>query len=153
MLGFGVIMRSVESSATIKSAHDGTTLEFSAPNSNYYNASLCGSDFRGTASVYSYKPAHLAQFFRDLAIHWNGWTGQKEWGSLEGELTLVATIDSTGHIHLSVRLRSGPHPFNWKLSAVLLIEAGQLEQIASSMERFVQSISVASEDSDTRAGK
>lgn len=126
----------MEHSALIKSAHDGTTLEFS----DGFNVCLCGPNFRGAAQVYPYRPARLGEFFRDLAIHSKGWVGKKEWGSLEGELSLAATIDSTGHIYLTVRLRSGPYPFEWLLSAMLLIEAGQLEQIASSIEEFVQSI-------------
>jgi hypothetical protein len=38
---------------------------------------------------------------------------------------------------LSVRLHSGPCPFDWSLSAVLLIEAGQLEHIAAEVENFI----------------
>jgi len=79
----------------------------------------------------------LASFFSDLAAHWQGWSGKKEWGSLEGELSFTATSDSTGHTSLVVRLRSGPYPYDWTLTATLLIDAGQLEPIAKSMEGFL----------------
>jgi Family of unknown function (DUF6228) len=125
-------------STIIKSARDGTTLEFFDRTANHYKVSLKGSQFHGDAPVYAFEPvSHLAGFFNDLAVHWRGWSGKKEWGSLEGELSLTATSDSTGHISLSVHLRPGPDPLDWRLSTVLLVEAGQLEQIAFQIERFM----------------
>jgi hypothetical protein len=125
-------------STIIKSAHDGTTLEFSDRAGDYYRVSLSGHDVHGACRVYAYEPAsHLSGFFRDLATNWQGWQGKKEWSSLEGELRFSATCDSTGHTSLSLRLRSGPYPFDWILSTVLMIEAGSLGQIASEIEKFV----------------
>src|SRR3954466_8333546 len=111
-------------SAVIKSSHDGTGLEFSDHSGGYYLATLRGPEFHGGARVYADESSHLVAFFRDLAAHWQGWTGQKEWGSLEGELLFTATSDSTVHTSLAVRLTSGPYPFDSSLRAVLLIEAG-----------------------------
>ena len=128
----------MEHSATIKSAHDGTTVEFSDFTGGYYRVGLSGPDLHGVCQVYAYEPGTGPdKFFRDLATSWRGWQGKKEWSSLEGELRFSATCDSTGHTSLSVRLRSGPYPFDWSLSAVLLIEAGQLERVASDIEKFV----------------
>ncbi len=121
----------------IKSSHDGTSLVFSDFSGDYFQAALRGPNFEGSGRVYAYEPAHMAAFFRDLAAHWQGWSGQKEWGSLEGELSLTATSDSTGHTSLAVRMRSGPYPFDWTLTAMLLIEAGQLEPIAKKMQKFL----------------
>jgi hypothetical protein len=124
-------------SLIIDSAHDGRGMELSDYSGDYYVVTLRGPHFHGTARVYAYEPsAHLAAFFRDLAEHWRGWSGKKEWSSLEGEFSLIATSDSTGHTSLAVRLRSGPYPFEWTLTAVLLIEAAQLEQIAKKVDRF-----------------
>jgi hypothetical protein len=123
----------------IKSAHDGTTLEFSDVRGDYYRVSLTGPTFHGDCVVYGYEPAsHLSGFFRDMATSWQGWQGKKEWSSLQDELELAATIDSTGHIRLSVCLRSGPTPLGWTLLAVLLLEAGSLEQIARQVEKFME---------------
>ncbi len=127
----------MEHSTIIKSANDGTTLEFSERVGNYYRVRLSGSGFHGTCQVYAYEPrTGPDKFFKDLATSWRGWQGQKEWSSLEGELRFSATCDSTGHTSLSVRLRSGPYPFDWSLSGVLLLEAGGLERIATDVEKF-----------------
>ena len=129
----------MEHSTTIKSAHDGTALEFSDFAGSYYRVRLSGPNFNGVCQVYAYEPGTGPdKFFRDLAADWRGWQGKKEWSSLEGELRFSATSDSTGHTNLSVWLRSGPYPFDWSLSGVLLLEAGNLEQIASEMESFIK---------------
>jgi hypothetical protein len=129
----------MENLTVIKSTHDGTTLEFSERAGDYYRITLNGPDLRGACLVYAYEPAsHLSEFFRDLATNWRGWQGKKEWSSLKGELRFTATSDSTGHTSLSVLLRSGPYPFDWSLSAVLLVDAGNLEQIASQVEKFLR---------------
>ncbi len=132
-------------STIIKSAHDSTTLEFSDRGSDFFKVGIHGVDIHGLAHVNTLEPGsnYLTVFFRDLAVHWRGWQGKKEWSSLEGELRLSATCDSTGHTNLSVRLRAGPYPFDWSLSAVLLIEAGQLERIASEIEKFFSNESTA----------
>lgn len=128
----------MENLTVIKSAHDGTTLTFSDRTGDHYRVTLTGPNFHGDCSVYAYEEiSHLSAFFRDVATSWFGWQGKKEWSSLEGELALAATIDSTGHVSLSVRLRSGPYPFDWTLLAVLLLEAGSLEQIARQIDRFI----------------
>jgi hypothetical protein len=127
----------MEHSAAIKSAHDGTTLELSNRAGDYYRVGLSGPHFHGACQVYCGEPRPQPdKFFRDLAADWRGWQGKREWSSLEGELKFSATCDSSGHTSLSVQLRSGPYPLNWSLSAVLLIEAGSLEGIASEIQRF-----------------
>ena len=127
----------MHASAAIKSSQDGTSLEFSGFAGDYFQVALRGPSFQGCGRVYADEPSHLAAFFRDLAAHWQGWSGKKEWGSLEGELLFTATSDSTGHTSLAVRLRSGPYPYDWTLTAMLLIDAGQLEAIAKSMQEFL----------------
>jgi hypothetical protein len=133
----------MDTSVLIKSSHDGTSFEFSDYTGGYFQATVHGPHFQGRGRVYAYKPSHLAAFFRDLATHWQGWSGQKKWVSLEEELSFAATSDSTGHTCLVVRLRSGSYPFDWSLNAVLLIEAGQLELIAKKMEELFIADSMA----------
>ncbi len=124
---------------TIKSVQDSSTLELFAHTPRSYSVRLSGWSFNGTVRVDTYMPAGLlAAFFRDLATHWRGWETEKQWESLEGELSLVATCDSTGHITLQIRLRGGPS-YDWSLTGVLLLEAGQLDSIAEQVERFTSS--------------
>jgi hypothetical protein len=123
-------------STVIQSAHDGTILEFSDFDDDYFNVRISGPNFNGMAKVYFYEPHDLPSFFADLALHWRGWQGKKEWSSLEGELKFNASSDSTGHINLSTQLRNKPYVFGWTLSTVLLLEAGMLEQIARDAKKF-----------------
>ncbi len=76
-------------------------------------------------------------FFRYLAEHWNGWKGTKTWNSSEKELTLEVTRDSTGHLKLIVSILNGGL-YDWKLSGILELEAGQLEEIARQIKVFFQ---------------
>lgn len=128
----------MEPTVTLKSAHDGTTLEFFERGGGYFLVRIAGPNCQATAKVYEHEPTHLKRFFADLAANWKGWAGKKEWGSLEGELTLSATADSKGHISLAIQLRSGPYPFDWKISAMILLEAGQLDRVAQSVALFVE---------------
>jgi hypothetical protein len=115
-------------------------LNFFDRKKDYFKVELSGSDINGVALVYSFEPraSSLVSFFHDLAINWRGWRGKKEWRSLEGELAVTATSDSTGHISILVRLRSGPYPFEWRLEAMMLVEAGQLGKISSSIQKFFE---------------
>lgn len=124
-------------STVIKSANYGTTLELFEHDGDYFSVRLHGPEFHGAGRVYACPPTGLDTFFQDLANHWRGWSGKKEWASLEGELSLTATSDSTGHTSLVVRLKSGPYPFDWTLTAVLAIEAGQLEPLAKRISEFL----------------
>jgi hypothetical protein len=123
----------------IRSAHDGTTLAFFDYHGDSYKVTLRGPNCEATASVYAYQPYGLSfvSFFQGLAHDWSGWKGEKKWLSLEGELELSATIDLTGHVNLKVRIKSDPYPYyGWSFSTTLLLEAGQLEQIARQIESF-----------------
>jgi hypothetical protein len=128
----------MDSAVTITSAHDGTTLDFFDFRIASYKVKLKGPNYEGTASVYAHPEFPLFDsFFRDLAQDWSGWKGEREWGSLEGEFRLCATIDSTGHVDLMVKIKSGPYPYDWSLTTTLVLESGQLAQIARQIERFV----------------
>ena len=122
----------------IKSAQDGSVLELDrTTRSDTFRARLSGRGFEGAVEVYELgPPKHLAAFFRDLAVHWRGWPGEKHWGSLESQLSIRAKADSTGHAYLDIELRGGTVQ-DWRLRGSLLIEAGQLDKMASEIESFV----------------
>ena len=64
----------------------------------------------------------LVEFFRQLAQDWRGWTGERVWESVEGELSIAATHH--GYVELDVQLGEGPHR-RWSARSTLLIEPGE----------------------------
>jgi hypothetical protein len=74
----------------------------------------------------------LIAFFDDLAEHWSGWTGVKEYESLEGELRLAARNDSSSSVLIEVALSGPVQPPLWRMSAEVTTDPGaQMEEAAS----------------------
>ena len=65
----------------------------------------------------------LADFFDGLAASWRGRDGERAFGSLEGDLDLVATHD--GHVRLTVRLRVVDGPGDWDVRATVTVDPGE----------------------------
>jgi hypothetical protein len=95
-----------------------------------HNLTAAGQVYAG------YAPRNPALLFADMAGQWSGWAGELVWESLEGELALRCTHDRLGHISIRVQLRSGPMPYDWRVAATIMAEAGQLENIARSAVVF-----------------
>ena len=95
-----------------------------------HNLSAVGQVYAG------YAPAHPVPLFTEMARHWSGWSGELSWESLEGELALRCNHDRLGHISIRVELRSGPMEVDWRVTAVIMAEAGQLEDIALRAAQF-----------------
>ncbi|WP_226705217.1 DUF6228 family protein [Microbulbifer elongatus] len=104
----------------------------------HFCVSLKGEGLEAHLRVYNAPYGeNIADFFSALAKDWRGWEGDKEWGSLEGECALWACTDSTGHVTLNIELQSSLcEPF-WRTRIALIIEAGQLGEIARQAKRFV----------------
>jgi len=83
-----------------------------------------------------YVRSHPAPLFADMARQWSGWSGELVWESLEGELALRCSRDRFGHIFIRVELRSGPMREDWRVVATVMVEAGQLEDIARRASLF-----------------
>lgn len=77
-----------------------------------------------------------ADFFEQIAREWQGWSGDKEWGAMEGEFSLEASSDSTGHIETTIKLQPSFYSPCWSAEVTLIIEAGQLEGIARKFKSF-----------------
>jgi Family of unknown function (DUF6228) len=89
------------------------------------------------APVYAgYAPSHPARLFADMARQWSGWPGELLWTSLEGELALRCSHDRRGHISIRVDLRSAHMPEDWRVTATVMAEAGQLQEIARHADLF-----------------
>jgi len=128
----------------IKSSDGNSVLEFTAGGfPEVIGVKLRGCGFSGAIEANLLEsPMELAKFFRELADHWRGWPGKKHWESFEHDLFLDATSDSTGHIYLAVRLR-GSSWGDWHLRGSVIVDAGQLESIAATMEHFGEDCRVA----------
>jgi hypothetical protein len=116
---------------SIKSCDDATTLSFRllgrTSDSIDFVASVTGAPFVGEVQTSTYFSGPPSLLFRDMAESWKGWKEEKVWSALDGELSLSATTTSLGHVTLKIEMvgRSG----DFRLYAVLGLEAGQLEEI------------------------
>ncbi len=66
----------------------------------------------------------LIAFFDDLAAHWQGWDGTKSYESLERNLRLTARVDGTGHVLLTIELKSDHIDHHWAVSTQIRTEPG-----------------------------
>jgi hypothetical protein len=121
----------------IRSSRDGAFLELSrfigqgnSADADSFIVLAQRGDLRANATVSAYMAPHLGEYFESMAAEWAGWKGTKDWSSLEGEFTLSAKSDSTGHVTLSYFLRPPYTGFHWELKGALELEAGQLSAIA-----------------------
>jgi hypothetical protein len=78
-------------------------------------ATLEGPSLSASVPAYDDNYGALADFFDGLAASWRGRDGERAFGSLEGDLDLVATHD--GHVRLTVRLRVVDGPGDWDVRA------------------------------------
>jgi hypothetical protein len=124
----------------IKSSNGNGSMEFSereglhrTDGSEYFIVSVTAHNLTASAQVYAWNPFDrgLIHFFDDMAANWKGWSGEKVWSSLEGELGLVCTSDSLGHIEIEVALYDV-----WTLKHVLHVDSGQLQDITLGVRRF-----------------
>ena len=122
----------------IRSARDGTVLTLS--NFVWEDQTALADSFLVSVKHYegqaetrasSFMAPNLSDYFHDIAKNWRGWTGEKNWATLEGEFELSATADKTGHVRLAIVLRSPYTGYHWELRSALELEAGQLDSIAS----------------------
>lgn len=107
-----------------------------------YSVTVSGIGMEATVRVetspYGTAPS---DFFDQLAAEWKGWGGEKEWGAIEGEYGLFAKSDATGHIELTVKLQPSFYAPYWCAASVLVVEAGQLDGLASRFRGFFRAAS------------
>ena len=74
----------------------------------------------------------LAEFFAELASDWRGWTGERKWRALEGEMAIEAWHDGRASVMIAVTIKRPWMTFAkdaWSARAVFMLEAG--EQLSS----------------------
>ena len=120
---------------TIQSHEPRASLTLRSHSHDYFVAEIRHAGIEAAAKVGTYLSSGLADFFAALEADWRGWSGQRSWASLEGELALTAESDRTGHVYLHVHLHDGA-PARWEVEAELVLEAGQLEGLAKESRTF-----------------
>jgi hypothetical protein len=98
---------------------------------------LCGS-LNASLQFYEIGVGGLAEYFEGLAVDWRGWSGERRWESLEGDVQLLAVHDGLGTITLRASLRTEAFAqHRWTASAELLLDAGGLDRLARQARRLL----------------
>jgi hypothetical protein len=83
--------------------------------------------------------ADLADYFQDLARNWRGWPGDRTWNDDDGQVSLKASHDGVGAVHLEVELQDMAYqgPGNWRARAIVPIEPGVLDRLAGDLRALL----------------
>lgn len=124
----------------LTSAEDGSTLRMSSPDQSWGSITVDaqGTDFKVSAPVHVDMAPSLPAFLDELAAPPDGKRGAAVWETLEGELRIEASRDSTGHIFLVYHLRSSDIGSNrwWSFTGRMVLELGAMADICKRVHRF-----------------
>ena len=122
----------------IKSSKSSASIRFHDKHGEYFLTTVSSVDYSATIKVWSYTDsAHLVDLFQSMALDWRGWTGNRSWESIEGELHLDCSHDRLGHITLCTCLRMNDGVSDaWSIKCIITTEAGQLDKIARDITSF-----------------
>jgi hypothetical protein len=118
----------------ISSANSAAKLKFSDFDGSYFTASLISPAVCAEVRVYAATDlevntvAALVGLFKTMSEGWKGWQGKLTWASLEGELEIVATADSLGHVNLRLMFREHDGPMPWFANIDFTLESMQVEK-------------------------
>ncbi len=116
----------------IRSNHGGDKLRvWTVKPGDQWRAQIDFGDLQAEAKVYerySRDALRLDVYLADLADHWRGWDGEKEWEALG--LRLEARHDGLGHVTLDVTLEEDyASADRWRVRASLMVDAGGLAHL------------------------
>ena len=125
-------------SLSIHSTASRRELVFSQHKNDYLHVELKGLEVSASAAVWAYTDADgINDLFQELGGLEVPWQGERSWISIEGDFSLFATCTSLGSVTFRVEIRgSQGAPEEWRVNAGLVVEFGQLEQIARSSNAF-----------------
>jgi hypothetical protein len=135
----------MDAELTIESSRSAGRLKLSEPSPpglghpvEYVRVSLRDRDIAASSSrIYLYEPDDLVAFFEELASEWKGWSGKKEWSSVEEDFSLSCIFDVLGHVAMRVTLKSGVYEDHWSVQAVIHVDSGQLADLAVKAKAFL----------------
>lgn len=97
----------------------------------YWNATLSCGSLHASLRFYEIRLGGFAEYLEALAEDWRGWSGERRWESLEGDVELIAVHDGRGTITLRTHLRTEAFAqHRWNASAELMLDAGGLDRLA-----------------------
>ena len=112
-------------------------LTFFNKEGEYFNVKFESPAISLSKKVWGYTDyGYIVDLFSSIAKEWKGWEGVKEWNSVEGEFGISATIDSLGHIMLSLLFREIEGSEEWSAECQLSIDSNQLDIIEKNMSNF-----------------
>jgi len=117
-------------SLVLKSAHGGAEVRIQRPDATTIDVEINAAGLHARTAVYELDASSLAQFFKDMARDWRGWPDVREWKSLESDFSLSCTTDGLGHVSVRLQLYSDCSRTGWAAGVDLVLEAGQLDDIA-----------------------
>jgi hypothetical protein len=123
----------------ILSRDDETSLELSALDEDFFQATLQSTGINARAPVSALMADGLAELFMSIARDWRGWSDVRAWRSLEGELELRAAFVKNGNVELDVSLHFGA-PAVWRVATVITVESGQLPALADAACAFEETL-------------
>jgi hypothetical protein len=133
---------------TIESAEFGpegerASLTLRPHDANYFLAEMRSAGLQAIAQINSGARRGFAwegfgEFFTGIAANWKGWTGRREWKSLEGDLKLDAENGGRGLVAIGVYVHYGA-PAQWKVQFAIRVESARLDQLATDARSFERS--------------
>ncbi|MFC5527837.1 DUF6228 family protein [Rhodanobacter ginsengisoli] len=122
----------------IKSTASDRELAFVGAREHHFTVEFRSLEVRAVREVYSFPDAPGPEtFFSRIAAHDRPWAGSDDWSSLEGEFSISATCDRSGHVVFSVSICGVPGAADeWRVTGSITSELGQLPALAKEAIRF-----------------
>ncbi|MCW2241617.1 DUF6228 family protein [Azospirillum canadense] len=125
---------------SIRSSESGREISFSNWSGERFHVELKGDLVSASTEVWMYADADadgLSGFFEELGGCDKPWQGQRSWASIERDFCIAASCTSLGNVTFEVGLRGQQSaPEEWRVSVGLVVEFGQLAQIARRAKTF-----------------
>jgi hypothetical protein len=86
-----------------------------------------------TSTIYETQPGAIVELLGELAENWRGWSGDRTWQSVEGDLQLSCRHDGRGHVTCTVTLQALDG--EWRAEGDVILEAGQLDRLHAEASR------------------
>lgn len=121
----------------IKSTIDGKWLRFHEIEGDYFQVSIGGNGPHATKKIWGYTDADwITDLFESCAKDWKGWTDDRSWSSIEGDLTMEIFSSTLGQVTIRVYIRDSGRSEDWKVEVPIFTEVGALENIAMQCRNF-----------------